>query len=72
MYILDLKTIYKLEKKYKGSTYVSNILSRLVDMSVDGIDINKINDKGLNINMLLHLNILKEEKTNKKKKSSKK
>lgn len=41
-------------------------------MSMDGMDVQLINNKNLNIKMLVHLKILKEEKTGKKKNTSKK
>lgn len=72
MYRIDLDRISKLEKKYKNSALVSNVLSRLVDTANDGFDVSNLNKNLFNIKMLLDLKILKEEKTNKKKKTSKK
>lgn len=72
MYRIDLDRISKLEKKYKDSAFVSNVLARLVDTATDGFDANKVNENSFNFKMLLDLKILKEEKTSKKKNTSKK
>lgn len=71
MYKLNLKKINKIEKKYKDSLFISNLLSRSID-SINDLNINELQRNSFNFKILSDLKILKEEKTNKKKKSSKK
>ena len=71
MYKLNLKKINKIEKKYKDSLFISNLLARSID-SINDLNINELQRNSFNFKILSDLKILKEEKTNKKKKSSKK
>lgn len=71
MYKLNLKKINKIEKKYKDSLFISNLLAKSID-SINDLNINELQRNSFNFKILSDLKILKEEKTNKKKKSSKK
>lgn len=71
MYKLNLKKINKIEKKYKDSLFITNLLARSID-SINDLNINELQRNSFNFKILSDLKILKEEKTNKKKKSSKK
>ena len=67
MYKINLDRISKLEKKYKNSALSTNLLYRLIDTLLDGLDLTKMTEKSFNIKMLIDLKIIEEEKQDKKK-----
>jgi len=77
MYRLNVKKIAKLEKKYKDSPILTNVLYTLINSITDENKSINLQDnlnlyKSINIATSIDLKIIKEEKTGKKKNTSKK